>query len=171
MCLNLAKHAQGGGLGGEEMLCALETHRGLFPINTMAGHQLERLRLITSLHSDHQIWCGWETVTILWWLYNLLCPIMVLFKHSMANRQMRFDMCDNYPNALGKCFTMLSLAGRPTRLSSIFQRPENRAIYYVVSWDISIFFFIVQSILWHDNGSINPRRQSDKWWGLRFWSW
>jgi len=35
---------------------------------------------------------------------------------------------------------MLSLAGRPTRLSSIFQRPENRAIYYVVSWDISIFF-------------------------------
>ena len=32
-------------------------------------------------------------------------------------------------------------------------------------------FIIVQSILWHDNGSINPRRQSDKWWGLRFWSW
>ena len=96
---------------------------------------------------------------------------MVLFKYSMANRQMRFDMCDNYPNALGKCFTMLSLAGRPTRLSSIFQRPENRVIYYVVSWDISIFFFIVQSILWHDNGSINPRRQSDKWWELRFWSW
>ena len=32
-------------------------------------------------------------------------------------------------------------------------------------------FIIVQSILWHDNGSINPRRQSDKWWELRFWSW
>ena len=111
-----------------------------FQSTQLAGHQLERLRLITSLHSDHQIWCGWETVTILWWLNNLFCPIMVLFKHSMANRQMRFDMCDNYPNALGKCFTMLSLAGRPTRLSSIFQRPENRAIYYVVSWDISIFF-------------------------------
>ena len=154
MCLNLAKHAQGGGLGGEEMLCALETHRGLFPINTMAGHQLERLRLITSLHSDHQIWCGWETVTILWWLYNLLCPIMVLFKYSMANRQIRFDIGNNYPNAMGNRFTMLSLVGRPSRLSSIVQL-LSLAIFQQFS------FIIVQSILWHDNGSINPRRQSD----------
>ena len=74
MCLNLAKHAQGGGLGGEEMLCALETHRGLFPINTMAGHQLERLRLITSLHSDHQIWCGRD--------YSLMVEQSVLSHHG-----------------------------------------------------------------------------------------
>ena len=51
----------------------------------------------------------------------------------MADRQIRFDIGNNYPNAMGNRFTMLSLVGRPSRLSSIFQLPENRTICYVVS--------------------------------------